>query len=109
MEGKSFKTTYFVKRIIDGCMQNNSENMEFEECKFCHEIIPAAKTKCSCGAEFVHACQSTEKKEVIIGNKTELLEIRKYSVTQSDDGCITYYYECQSCKDHRHIKLKIAE
>jgi len=109
MEEKTKKTTYVVQRIKNGNGAQDPENMEFEECKFCHEMVPVIKDKCSCGGVLVHACQSTAKKEIVVGNKTEFVEIKTYAITQRSDGSIAYYFECQECKDHHFMKLRVLE
>lgn len=109
MEEKNSKTVYVVQRIKNGSGLQPSENMEFEECAFCHEMIPIIRQECECGAKLVHACQSTAKKEVVIGKKTEFLELKKYATAQSGDGTITYYYECEGCKENVFMKLKIVK
>lgn len=109
MEEKNKKTVYVVQRIRNGDGVQEAENMEFEECKSCHEMVPVIKNKCSCNGVLIHACQSIAKKEALVGEKTELIEIKNCAITQRSDGSIAYYFECDKCKDLNFMKLRVLE
>lgn len=110
MEEKNNKTVYVVQKIKRHKGLQNAENMLFEPCKFCNEMIPVVNEKCGCGADLIHACQSGQKKEVLVGKKTEFIEIREYATKQNgEENSIVYYYECTKCKELYFTKLRIIK
>lgn len=109
MEEKNNKTAYVVQKIKRNDGIQKAENMVFQPCVLCEEMVPVMTDKCECGGNLVHACRSSAKKEIIVKKKTEFVEIKNFAITQHSDDTIVYYFECEKCKELYFRKLRILK